>query len=74
MPDGKNFNITYGDGSEAQGFYSIDMVTVSFILGKKNSSMIFSFRLVALRSKTKHLRNAQAFMAWLAMASMVFLV
>jgi len=36
VADGKTFSITYGDGSSAKGFFSIDTVTVSYNL---NSSV-----------------------------------
>jgi hypothetical protein len=35
VPNGNNFTAIYGDNSEVDGFYSIDTVTVSFIVGKK---------------------------------------
>jgi hypothetical protein len=31
VANGKTFSITYGDGSSAKGFFSIDTVTVSYI-------------------------------------------
>jgi hypothetical protein len=33
VPNGKPFSITYGDGSSASGFFSIDTVTVSYKIG-----------------------------------------
>jgi hypothetical protein len=36
VANGKTFSITYGDGSSAKGFFSIDTVTVSYSL---NSSV-----------------------------------
>ena len=31
IANGKTFSITYGDGSYAKGYFSIDTVTVSFL-------------------------------------------
>ncbi len=35
VADGEPFSITYGDGSGAQGFFSIDTVTVSYKVKEK---------------------------------------
>ena len=55
IPNGKQFSLAYADGSQANGFYSIDTVTVSSIFKKRSSSMICLLRLVEFLSKIKRL-------------------
>ncbi len=47
VPDGATFSINYEGGDGADGFFSIDTVTVSYKSEEEmNDTMIVSFRLV----------------------------